>query len=55
MVYDDICIKNVKAELLVIEVIVECVTFSSIQCCVFNMQPAYLDNSDGFKYLWHLE
>ncbi len=36
---------NVKAELLVIEVIVACMTLSSLQYCVSNMHLAFLDKS----------
>lgn len=37
--------KKVKAKLLVIEVIVSCIVFSSLQCCMSNMQLAYFHMS----------
>lgn len=37
--------KKVKAKLLVIEVIVSCIVFSNLQCCMSNMQLAYFHMS----------
>lgn len=42
---DYMCKEKVKAELLVIEVIVSCIAFSSLQWCVSNMQLPYFHMS----------
>lgn len=44
-VYDSFCLKIVKAELLVKKVVEACMTLSSLECFVSNMQLTYFDKS----------